>query len=121
MSKHTPTPWYVTLNPFRVGHRTPLDTLQLVAEFSVEKYHTEDGISHMAADDPIALETAKANAEFAVLAVNSHDELLGAVKMLLKHYAPRALECDDWALSGNSQTDAVLRAARAVIAKAERK
>ena len=45
-------------------------------------------------------------------------ELAGALRDVLAHYAPEALECDDWVLSGNTQTDAILRAARAALTKA---
>lgn len=45
-------------------------------------------------------------------------ELLEALIVTLKHWAPKALECEEWVISGNSQTDAILRSARAAIAKA---
>ena len=45
-------------------------------------------------------------------------ELLEACNALLRHYAPAALEQGDWAFSGNSQTDAIIRLARAAISKA---
>ena len=45
-------------------------------------------------------------------------ELAEALRDMLAHYAPEALECDDWVLSGNTQTDAILRAARAALLKA---
>ena len=45
-------------------------------------------------------------------------ELAEALHDVLAYYAPEALECDDWVLSGNTQTDAILRAARAALTKA---
>jgi len=45
-------------------------------------------------------------------------ELAEALHDVLAYYAPKALGCDDWALSGNTQTDAILRSARAALLKA---
>lgn len=45
-------------------------------------------------------------------------ELRDALLTVLGHYAPGALLCSEWSISGNSQTDAVLREARAALSKA---
>lgn len=49
--------------------------------------------------------------------IEHRDELRAALTAMLQHYASKALECEDWCLSGNSQTDAILRQARAALAK----
>ncbi len=45
-------------------------------------------------------------------------DLLDALRDVLRYYAPQALECDLWTLSGNSQTDTMLRLAREALDKA---
>lgn len=50
----------------------------------------------------------------------SHAELQAALEGMLRHYALSALDCAEWALTGNSQTDAVLRAARRAFDNAKR-
>lgn len=37
------------------------------------------------------------------------------IESLLRHYAPQALDCSVWTLSGNSQTDSILREAREIV------
>ena len=54
----------------------------------------------------------------AIQQVDAAPELAEALHDVLAYYAPEALECDDWVLSGNTQTDAILRAARAALLKA---
>jgi hypothetical protein len=80
MNAHTPGPWYVTLNPYRVGHRGPLGVLTLVAECPTRTGLTEDGQAHksLPPDAEIFADEARANAAFIVRACNSHDALKDA-------------------------------------------
>lgn len=39
---HTPKPWYVTLNPFRVGHRGILGIFQLIADCKIGNIGTSE-------------------------------------------------------------------------------
>ena len=105
---HTPGPWMAS----RLGQRDPL-------------VHSMDGQTVVASilnqsDAPTKpgrlneTDTAFANARLIAAA----PELLEVLKAVLTHYAPQSLTADDWVFSGNSQTDAVLRNARAAIARA---
>jgi hypothetical protein len=111
MSKHTPGPWEAI-------HTTS-------AGWNVRRRHERPSYTGLAPvcsmawwqfDIPgiIDEEISAANARLIAAA----PELLEALRSVLKYYAPSALECAEWALDGNSQTDAILRKARAAIAKA---
>jgi hypothetical protein len=90
MTKHTPGPWYawnIQLGPEGKG-----------------PYSFPLGRDS---------ETAAANARLIAAA----PEMLEALREMMNHYAPGTLEQADWVFNGNSQTDKVLRHARAVLAK----
>lgn len=106
MSKHTKGPWIVDDR-----HVHPENGLVY------SQGHIEDDVIVCVDTDArvggLLSETDKANLRL----ISAAPDLLEACKDLMRHYAAGVTPSTD--LSGNSQTDAILRYARAAIAKAE--
>jgi hypothetical protein len=102
--KHTPTPWNTD------GERAE------PAEWPMDQIIVMDGSGGCICevDCHTDWQTTKANAAFIVHACNCHDELVAALMNMVTHYAPMVSD-----LSGNSQTDAILRDAVAALARVE--
>lgn len=96
---HTPGPWHIAY-----GGRDGDDYAVIGSK------HADQAICNL---EPRGYNPANARL------IAAAPELLEACQNLLRHYAPNALTCNDWYLSGNSQTDAILRQARDAIAKAK--
>ena len=104
MSKHNLIPWHVTEAGY-IGSNGE-GFVPLVSPFREGANKEKDG-------GPT--EQAKANADFIVRAVNSHDDLLAAAKLANKRFGEQAatgrmLSIDDWREVQQMLSDAILKA-----------
>jgi class 3 adenylate cyclase len=65
--KHTPGPWYVSLNPYRVGQRLH-GVFRLVAECPTQTGLTAEGAAHKALHSSFAVQEDEARANAALIA-----------------------------------------------------
>lgn len=65
--KHTPGPWFVSLNPFRVGQRLH-GVFRLVAECPTQTGLTAEGAAHKSLHSSFAVQEDEARANAALIA-----------------------------------------------------
>ena len=100
--EHTPTPWRMMKGKQPVYKRTIEGIATIGAPY---KFHANE----------MSISEAQANAEFIVRAVNSHDELVEALKTMYGYFNDIVIHDDQ------KTSDFILECAREALAKAESK
>lgn len=92
----------------------PSEQEQTLAYLRREMGECVDGLSIR--ESVALLVSQRENARNAHVATQGwRGELEAALRTVIHHYAPDALVCQDWVFDGNTQTDNVLRMARAAL------